>query len=174
MIQSKPASFFRSRSRVFTIIIFAVALCSCMMKKPIATTSFPMDMDSLSALIEDTEDPVIRSGLYEARARLRLKANNAQPDYHGALKDFYDCLKANPERENIADIQDWIAVLSRLEAAEKNANRYASQNKKAKQRNLSLKERIAELEKQEDALRTSIEELQALEFQMEQRRRQIR
>ena len=174
MVQLKPAPFFRSRTSVITIIVFALTLCSCMMKKPTAPTSFPMDMASLSALIEETGDPVVRSGLYEARARLQLKADNSQPDFHGALVDFKDCLKSDPERENNEDIQDWIAILSRLEITEKNASRYEYQNKKAKQQNLSLKERIAELEKQEEALRKSIEELQALEFQMEERRRQIR
>ena len=182
MTLTKPVPSLKHRSSVIAALVVTTALCSCMVKKPVEPEpvmvaepeSIAVEVKRLSDLIDETEDPVAKSDLYEARARLRVRVDNSKPDYKGALKDFNESLKLDPGRENNADILAWIAVLNRLEAAEKETIRYKTRNQKARQLNISLKEQVAELEKQENSLRESIKELQSLELQIEERRRELK
>jgi hypothetical protein len=176
-------------------LMVMMVLCGCAMRKPVAPDFFAKEEKRLSTLIDNTKEANALSEGHADRARLRIRTDNPHPDYSGALKDFTASLDLNPKRRDGGDIRAWIAVLHKLVDIEQRSILLKSQHKdalskladiqqrvtllklkykKAQRYNLSLKNKIEHLEKQEQKLRESIEALQFLELQMEQRRQQLR
>jgi hypothetical protein len=170
-------------------------LCGCTARRFSDPEYFTIEENRLSTLIKTTQDPDWLSDWHVRRAKLRIRADNPDPDYGGALKDFTVSLELNPDLRGGWECRDWITVLDKLEQLEQRSIRLESQNqaishklahierisiglksqyKKATQQNISLKGIVERLEKHDRDLKTSIEQVQALELMMEQRRQQLR
>jgi hypothetical protein len=180
---------------VMAVFTAMSVLCGCAMRRSSAPEYFTREENRLSSLIQNTQDPDWLSDWHVRRAKLRIRADNPDPDYNGALKDFTTSLELNPDLPGHWECRDWITVLDKLEQLEQRSTRLESQNqaishklthiermslslksqyKKAQRQNTSLKSILNRLEKHDRDLKTSIEELQTLELRMEQRRQELR
>ena len=155
-------------------MLVLTTLCSCMIRTTSAPEYSVAEENRLTTQIFYTSDPEVLSDLYASRARLRVRADNPHPDYRGALRDFQSSLNLNPEPGKAGDIMDWISALSRINALEQETGKTKAKFEQSESHNRTLTGTVEQLEKQQKELRKSIEELQSLELQMEQRRQQHR
>ncbi len=122
---------------------------------------------SLTESINTERDASVLSGYYLRRARLRLRADNPHIYYEGAYKDLKAAVQLEPDLSKKRDINDWMAALGRISDLDRDATLAERQNR-------TLRSNIDQLEKHEQELRKTIEDLQLLELQREQRRQLLR
>ena len=155
-------------------IIVLMTLGGCMMKSMASPEEFIKEDRRLTEQITSGKDPDVLSGIYLKRARLRLRHDNPGADYRGALDDLQYTIDLKPDQRQVQDIKDWMAALHRLTYLEQEADIFGTKNIRAEHQIRTLRNNVDQLEKQEQALRKTIEELQSLELQMEQERQRLR
>ena len=133
-----------------------------------------IDEKVLSENIGKEKDPVQLSHYIVRRAMLKVRAGSQQLNYSGALDDLKKAVKLNPELYRVREINDWIGVLGKLSGMRAEASLLKEKSDLAEYRVRILQEKIEKLEKQNQELHGTIETLQSLELQREQRMQQVR
>jgi hypothetical protein len=160
---------------VLTGILILITLDGCAIIQPVPVEKDWVNEEKrLTESIAAEGNPIVLADFYLSRAGLRLRADNPQIDYSGALEDLKKAVDLKPETATRKDVRDWLAVLGRLAHLNQEVAQLKAKNEQAGHQNWALRSNVEQLETQEQELRKTVEGLQALELQMERRRQQLR
>jgi len=157
----------RASMSVLSAIVVLMTLGGCMMKSMASPEDFIKEDRRLTEQITSSKDPDFLSDIYLKRARLRLRYDNPGADCRGALDDLQHTVDLKPNQRQVENIKDWLTALHRLTYLEQEADKFRTKNVQAERQIRTLQNNV-------QALRKTIEELQSLELQMEQKRQRLR
>jgi hypothetical protein len=157
----------------FFLLLLLVAGCtfSQSLRKPDGETDFLHEISRLEKVSREHPLPSVRAQCHLQLAFLYVEARNPHLNYSRALEELRIYLSLSPDKVHTADVENWLAVLreidhlraDKIELAERNRTLRAS-NEKAQEANKNLRDEAVKLKE-------TIEKLNYLDRQLEEKRR---
>ena len=157
----------------FLLLLLVMASCtfSQSLKKPNGETDFLQETSRLEKLSREHPVPSVRAQCHLQLAFLYVEAKNPQLNYSRALEEMRIYLSLSPDKAHASDVQNWMAALreidhlrtDKIELGERNRTLQTS-NDKAQEVNKHLREEAVRLKE-------TIEKLNYLDRQLEEKRR---
>jgi hypothetical protein len=134
-----------------------------MVIKPEGEKEFSQETSRLEKLAQDDSETSVRAKSHLQMAFLYVNYRNPQLNYTRALREMESYISLTPEKAQTDEIQNWLAVLQKIESLQINLKRVQEANK-------SLRDEMSGLKEVNNKLRETIERLNILDRQMEEKR----
>ncbi len=151
-------------SCILLLFFFMVSSCSNqMLKKPEREKEFSQETSRLEKLAHEHPKTSVRAQSHLQMAFLYVNYRNPQLNYTRALREMESYLSITPEKAPTDDIQNWLAVLQKIESLQMSLKRVQEANK-------TLRDEVSGLKEVNNNMRETIERLNSLDRQMEEKR----
>ncbi len=149
---------------IFLLFLFVVS-CSVrqVVKKPEGEKDFFQETSQLEKLVREHPEPSVRDQSRLQLAFLYVNHRNPQLNYTQALQEMETYLSVTSVKAPTEDFQNWIMVLREIEKLKTNLDRVQKANK-------NLRDEVAGLKETNHKMRETIEKLQRLDRQIEEKR----
>jgi vacuolar-type H+-ATPase subunit I/STV1 len=134
-----------------------------MLKKPEGEKEFSQETSRLEKLAHEDSETAIRAKSHLEMAFLYVNCRNPQLNYTRALREMESYLSLTPGKAQTDEIQNWLAVLQKIESLQISLKRVQEANK-------SLRDEMNGLKEVNNKMRETIERLNILDRQMEEKR----
>jgi hypothetical protein len=121
---------------------------------------FPREIARVEKILKYHPDPFIRALAHLQLVLLNTNYRNPNPDYARALEELKAYIALDPKGAKTEEVQNMLAILSEIE--------------KIVKENEGMKESVRLLTIQNQRAKETIQELQDLDVEIEQKRRRIR
>jgi len=151
-------------SCIFLLFFFMVS-CSVrqVVKKPEGEKDFFQETSRLEKPVREHPETSVRAQSHLRLAFFYVNYRNPQLNYTRALQEMETYLSLASADEQTVDFQNWLAALREIERLRTNAEEVQKANK-------NLREEVAGLKEMNHKMRVTIERLQKLDRQMEEKR----
>jgi chromosome segregation ATPase len=151
-------------SCILVLFFFMVSSCSNqMLKKTEGEKEFSQEASRLEKLSHEHPEASVRARSHLQIAFLYVNYRNPQLNYSRALREIESYLSLTPAKAQTDDVQNWLAVLQKIESLQMSLKRVQEANK-------SLREEVSGLREVNNKMRETIETLNSLDRQMEEKR----
>src|SRR4030042_2493468 len=151
-------------SCIFLLVFFMVS-CSVRqgVKKPEGEKDFFQETSRLEKLLREHPETSVRDHSRLQLAFLYVNDRNPQLNYTRALQEMETYLSVASAKAQTDDFQNWLAALREIEKLKTNLDRVQKANK-------NLRDEVAGLKEMNQKMRETIERLQKLDRQIEEKR----
>jgi len=176
-------------SCIFLLLLFVVS-CSwkLALKEPEGEQGFFQEISRLEKIAREHPDPSVRAQAHLQLSFLFLNHRNPQVNYPRALQEMKNYLSMAPDEAAADDLQNWLAVLQEMEHLRKSGWEKRKENQslqaeieklhpaleKMQRANKILRDEVAGLKEMNAKMKETIERLESLDLQIEEKRKNIR
>lgn len=175
-------------SCIFLLLFMVSCGWKLPLQKPEGEQGFFEETSRLEKVAREHPDPSVRTQAHLKLAFLFLNHRNPQVNYPRALQEMKSYLFMAPAKTATDDLQNWLAALEEMEhlrnsggeKREKNQSLQAQIEKlhpaleKMQKANKILRDEVAGLKEMNARMKETIEMLESLDLQMEEKRKSIR
>ena len=180
------------RHRWSGLFLLLLLLASCTinqsLKRTEGETDYLKEASHLEKLSREHPLPSVRAQVHLQLALLYVDAKNPQLNYARALEEMKIYLSMTPGKDHSTDVQNWMAALrqmdhlrtNRIELEERNrmlqaqSDRLQASLEKIQEVNRSLRDEATTLKETNHKMKETIEKLNVLDRQIEEKRRLMR
>ena len=141
------------------------------------TESFQEEIKRLEGIAGEKTDTSVQAKSYLQLALLHLDHKNPSRNYSKALEALENYVNLEPGAADLDEVQDWITALKEIERLQgekgslKKTQSPGEKEKLLKSENKKLHDKISSLKATVEKLRGDIEKLNALDLELEKKRR---
>ena len=172
------------------LLLFPMVSCSWKLplKKVEGEQGFFQETSRLEKVAREHPDPSVRAQAHLKLAFLFLNHRNPQVNYPRALQEMKSYLSTAPANAATDDLQNWLAALQEMEHLRKSGWEKRKENQslqaeigklhpaleKMQRANRILRDEVAGLKEMNAKMKETVERLERLDFQMEEKRKSVR
>lgn len=157
---------FQNMLRLFLLLCMAALLVHCALPRVsgLKPSDFANEIQKSRTAARSDPDPARRATAHYRLAVLYSHHNNPSPDYSLALKELETFIALDPQRGNIDEVRDRLALLRELE-------RSNGENRKLLKENRELRNSVEQLTRENRELKDTLEKMERLDIMIEEKRK---